>query len=86
MFVKNLMAVGKLSTILISLLLISCGTTTNNKFNSKSTYLSTENNYASGLHSVTLASNFLKYKFFSLSKEDQKKQQQAVFFALDFFM
>ena len=83
MFVKNLMAVGKLSTILISLLLISCGTTTNNKFNSKSTYLSTENNYASGLHSVTLASNFLKYKFFSLSKEDKKKQQQAVFYALD---
>ena len=83
MFVKNLMAVGKLCIILTSLLLISCGTTTNNEFNSKSTYLSTEDNYNSGVNGVTLASNFLKYKFFSLSKEDKKKQQQAVFFALD---
>ena len=83
MFVKNLMAVGKLSTILISLLLISCGTTTDNKFNSKSTYLSAEDNYNSGGHAVILANNFLKYKFFSLSKEDKKKQQQAIFYALD---
>ena len=83
MFVKNLMAVGKLSTILISLLLISCGATTDNKFNSKSTYLSAEDNYISGGHAVILANNFLKYKFFSLSKEDKKKQQQAIFYALD---
>ena len=83
MFVKNLMAAGKLFTILISLLLISCGTTTDNKFNSKSTYLSAEDNSNSAGHAVILASNFLKYKFFSLSKEDQKKQQQAVFYALD---
>ena len=83
MFVKNLMVVGKLFTILISLLLISCGTTTDNKYNSKSAYLSAEDNYHSGAHAVTLASNFLKYKFFSLSKEDKKKQQQAIFYALD---
>ena len=83
MFVKNLMVVGKLFTILISLLLISCGTTTDNKYNSKSAYLSAEDNYHSGAHAVTLTSNFLKYKFFSLSKEDKKKQQQAIFYALD---
>ena len=83
MFVKNLMVVGKLFAITTSLLLISCGTATENKFNSKSTYLSSEDNYSSGTHAVTLASNFLKYKFFSLSKEDKKKQQQAIFYALD---
>ena len=83
MLVKNSMVVGKLSIILISLLLISCGTATNNKYNSKSAYLSTENTYYSGTHAVILASNFLKYKFFSLSKEDKKKQQQAIFYALD---
>ena len=83
MFVKNLTVVGKLFTILISLLLISCGSTTDNKYNSKSAYLSTEDNYYSGAHAVTLASNFFKYKFFSLSTEDKKRQQQAVFYALD---
>ena len=83
MFVKNLTVVGKLFTILISLLLISCGSTTDNKYNSKSAYLSTEDNYYSGAHPVTLASNFFKYKFFSLSTEDKKRQQQAVFYALD---
>jgi len=77
------MAAGKLSAILTSLLLISCETAIDKKFNSKSAYLSTEDNYNSGLHAVTLGGNFLKYKFFSLSKKDKKKQQQAVFYALD---
>jgi surface antigen len=82
MSVKNLMALGKWLILGSSLLLTACGTTTSvNK--SVSTEKSVVHNYTHAGTGVELWYNFMRHNMGKLSKEDSKKQNQAVFFALD---
>ena len=83
MFAKNLMVAGKLCLILSSLLLFACSSTKQSSFNSESTFKSVEHNFEHAGHAVNLIFNSIKSKKYRLSKEDQIKQMQAVFFALD---
>ena len=82
MFVKSLMARGKWLILLGSLLLTACGTTaTTNK--SLSSQNSVSHNYTHAGTSVEIWYNFIRNNMGKLSKQDQKKQAQAVYFALD---
>jgi|TARA_B110000977_G_C10661128_1_gene331895 surface antigen len=82
MFVKSLMARGKWLILLGSLLLTACGTTaTTNK--SISSQNSVSHNYTHAGTSVEIWYNFIRNNMGKLSKQDQKKQAQAVYFALD---
>lgn len=82
MSVKNLMAVGKWLILLSSLLLTACGTPTKTT-NSLSTHKSVSHNYTHAGTSVEIWYNFVRNNMGKLSKEDMKKQDQAVFFALN---
>lgn len=83
MFAKNLTVVGKLCIILSSLLLFACSSTKQSSLNSESTFKSVESDFEQTGHAVNLIYNSIKSKHFSLTKQDQIKQMQAVFFALD---
>ena len=83
MFAKNLTVVGKLCIILSSLLLFACSSTKQSSLNSESTFKSVESDFEQTGHAVNLIYNSIKSKNFSLTKQDQIKQMQAVFFALD---
>jgi surface antigen len=82
MSVKNLMAHGKWLILLSSLLLTACGTTsTVNK--SASSQKSVSHNYTYAGTGVEVWYNYVRDSLGKLTKEDQHKQDQAVFFALD---
>lgn len=79
---KNLMAHGKWLVLLGSLLLTACGTTPHvNK--SISSQKSVSHNYTHAGTGVEMWYNFVRHNMGKLSIEDQQKQNQAVFFALD---
>ena len=82
MFVKNLMARGKWLILLSSLLLTACGTTSNTS-KSLSSQKSVSHNYTHAGTSVEVWYNFMRHNMSKLSKQDQKKQDKAVYFALD---
>ena len=83
LYVKNLTAVGKSLIILSSILLLSACGTTGTYNNSKSTYASVHDDYQSVNGSVVMAVNYLKWSSNRMNKFDRKRQEQAVFFALD---
>lgn len=83
-FVKSLTVVGKSLIILSSVLLLSaCGTTAGNYNNSKSTYASVHDNYQNANGSMVLALNYMKWSANRMNVHDRKRQEQAVFFALN---
>ena len=82
MSVKNLMAVGKWLILLSSLLLTACGTPTKTT-NSLSSQKSVSHNYTHAGTGVEVWYNFVRNNMGKLSKADMKKQDQAVFFALN---
>ena len=83
MFAKNLTALGKLCIILSSLLLVNCSSTKNAELNSESTFRSVEKDFNNTNHWTHTIYNAIKYNKNMLKKEDQVKQMQAVFFALN---
>ena len=82
MSVKNLMAVGKWLILLSSLSLTACGTPTKTT-NSLSSQKSVSHNYTHAGTGVEVWYNFVRNNMGKLSKADMKKQDQAVFFALN---
>lgn len=81
MFVRSLTAVGKLFLLISSLALGACSTHTTNV--SHSSIGSTNSDYHNATHTLLAGHNYLKYRYYSLPKEDKLKQENAVFFALN---
>jgi surface antigen len=81
MFVKKWTAVGKSFLLVVSLILAGCATTNTNT--SRSTYSSANDNYQNNNSVVAVFANLTRWKIHMLSKEDQVRQEQAVFFALN---
>ena len=82
MYVKNLMALGRWLILGSSLILTACGTTINpNK--SISSQKSVSNDYTYAGTGVEIWYNFVRNSMGKLDKEDQHKQDKAVFFALN---
>jgi len=81
MSVRNLMAVGKLFLLISSLSLGACSTYTTDV--SQSTIGSTNSDYHSASSTILAGHNYLRYKYYSLPKQDKLKQEEAVFFALN---
>lgn len=82
MLVKNLMALGKWLILSSSLLLTACGTTSSPS-KSLSSQKSVSHNYTYAGTSVEIFYNMVRHNMAKLSIEDRKKQDKAVFFALD---
>lgn len=82
-YVKSLMAVGKSLIILSSIALLSACNTTGNYNNSASTYASVHDDYQNVNGSMVLAMNYFKWSTHRMDKHDRKRQEQAVFFALN---
>ena len=76
------MAVGKWLILLSSLSLTACGTPTKTT-NSLSSQKSVSHNYTHAGTGVEVWYNFVRNNMGKLSKEDMKKQDEAVFFALN---
>jgi|SRR5210317_511606 len=81
MFVKNLMAHGKWLILLGSFLLTACGTT--NTTNSVSSQKSVSHNYTNSGTSLEIFYNMVRHNMGKLTLEDRKKQDKAVYFALE---
>ena len=82
MFVKNLMALGKWLILGSSLILTACGTTSSTN-KSLSSQKSVSHNYTHAGTGVEIWYNFVRNSMGKLDKEDQHKQDKAVFFALN---
>jgi surface antigen len=82
LYVKNLMAVGKLFIILLSsIALVGCGA--HNPHNTKSSYASVASDYQNANSSIVVGLNYFKWSTHRMNKYDRKQQEQAVFFALN---
>ena len=81
MFVKSLTAVGKSSLLIFSLLLASCSSYNPNT--SHSIVSGTGTGYHTADSVILAGHNWLKYNYYSLPKEDQLKQQDAVYHTLN---
>ena len=73
---------GKLFLLITSLaLLTACGTTS--QYTSYSTVSSVNNQYVPPESTVSVVRNMFVWQTYMMSKEDKRRQEQAVFFLLD---
>jgi len=75
--------VGKLLTVSILISLLGGCASNQETYISHSVNSSANNSYQPTRSSVDIVSNFLQWRMSKLPHEDQVKQEQAVFFALD---
>lgn len=77
------MVVGRLLILSLCISLLGACASQKETYISSSVGSSANNSYSPNTSYINLVSNFFSWKMHKLPKEDQLKQEQAVFFALD---